>query len=116
MQLFWARVDALPEGELDVLLEHLPRKTRAEINSKLATAATEAEQEAVLADYMLGPVTERLRLDFRAEVFNLLNHANLGLPDLVIFNANGSYRGAAGNISSTQSSSRQIQFGLKLSF
>ncbi|HTC87998.1 MAG TPA: hypothetical protein VK686_06850, partial [Bryobacteraceae bacterium] len=26
-------------------------------------------------------VTERARLQFRAELFNLLNHANLGLPE-----------------------------------
>jgi hypothetical protein len=26
-------------------------------------------------------VTERARMQFRAEIFNLLNHANLGLPE-----------------------------------
>jgi len=75
------------------------------------------------ADFTLAkgfPMTERIRLDFRAEVFNLLNRANFGLPDLVVFNKNGSYRGAAGSISSTvlggAGASRQIQFALKLSF
>jgi len=71
------------------------------------------------ADFILAktfPVNERLRLDFRSEFFNLLNRANFGLPDPLIFNTNGSYRGSAGAITSTVSSSRQIQFGLKLSF
>ena len=61
-------------------------------------------------------VTERLNIDFRAELFNVLNHANFGLPSAAIFNTTGSYRGAAGVISNTLSSSRQIQFGLKLLF
>ena len=71
------------------------------------------------ADFILAKaflLSERVRLDFRAEFFNLFNRANFGLPDGNIFNTNGSYRGAAGSISSTVSSSRQIQFGLKLSF
>jgi outer membrane receptor protein involved in Fe transport len=62
------------------------------------------------------PIKERLRADFRAEFFNVLNRANFGLPDIIVFNPNGSYRGAAGTVSATASSSRQIQFGLKLSF
>jgi hypothetical protein len=62
------------------------------------------------------PVKENLKLDFRAEFFNALNRANLGLPDLVVFNKNGSPRNAAGSITSTIGNSRQIQFGLKLLF
>jgi len=62
------------------------------------------------------PVRERLKIDFRSEFFNSLNRANFGLPDYVVFNKNGSYRGAAGTITSTIGSSRQIQFGLKLLF
>ncbi|OFW40943.1 MAG: hypothetical protein A3J28_11355 [Acidobacteria bacterium RIFCSPLOWO2_12_FULL_60_22] len=61
-------------------------------------------------------LNERMSLDFRAEFFNLLNRANFGLPDKTIFVSNGSYRGAAGRISNTVSTSRQIQFGVKLSF
>ncbi|OFW32735.1 MAG: hypothetical protein A3J28_07890 [Acidobacteria bacterium RIFCSPLOWO2_12_FULL_60_22] len=62
------------------------------------------------------PLTERTRLDFRAEFFNLLNRANFGLPDNNVFQPNGVVRGAAGRIQSTTTTSRQIQFGLKLSF
>ena len=61
-------------------------------------------------------MAERLKLDFRAEFFNLLNRTNFGLPSNNIFQSTGAYLGAAGRISSTSSTSRQIQFGLKLIF
>lgn len=62
------------------------------------------------------PVTERTKLDFRAEFFNLLNRANFGLPSNKIFNSSGAVQGTAARITSTVNTSRQIQFGLKLLF
>ena len=62
------------------------------------------------------PVTERMKMDFRAEFFNLLNRANFGLPRNLIFNSNGTIQGNAGRVNNTVSTSRQIQFGLKLLF
>ena len=62
------------------------------------------------------PVGERLKAEFRAEFFNILNHANFGLPSLATFNTDGTVRGAAGRITSTANTSRQIQLGLKVSF
>jgi hypothetical protein len=52
-------------------------------------------------------------LQLRLEAFNLLNHTNLALPDANIFNSNGTVRGAAGRITSTSTTSRQIQLGVK---
>lgn len=61
-------------------------------------------------------VTERLRLQFRAEFFNAFNHPNFGIPSArTVFNNSGAV-GSAGLITNTTTSSRQIQFGLKLSF
>jgi len=35
-------------------------------------------------------ITERLRMNFRAEFFNIMNHANFGLPSNIVFtNASG---------------------------
>lgn len=53
---------------------------------------------------------ERLRLQFRAEAFNVFNHEQFGAPDTGVTDTN------FGAITSTQSSAspRQIQFGLKL--
>jgi hypothetical protein len=63
-------------------------------------------------------LTERLNLQFRAEFFNILNHTNFAPPldNNVLFNPDGSSVGSAGTIDATQTSSRQIQFGLKLMF
>ncbi len=60
------------------------------------------------------PVGGAMKLQFRGEIFNLLNRANFGLPSNIVFNADGSYRGAAGRVTATSTTSRQIQFGLKL--
>jgi hypothetical protein len=62
-------------------------------------------------------VSERVNLQFRAEFFNILNHANFATPNPVVFSsASTTPSPTAGVISSTASTSRQIQFGLKLLF
>jgi len=60
-------------------------------------------------------VTERSTLQFRAEFFNILNHANFGTPNSTVFSS-GAISGSAGLITTTTTTSRQIQFGLKLIF
>jgi prepilin-type processing-associated H-X9-DG protein len=64
-------------------------------------------------------IRERLSLQFRAEIFNLLDRANFNTPNLIAFTpptaANPSgLSGTAGAITSTSTTSRQVQFGLKL--
>jgi hypothetical protein len=71
-------------------------------------------------------ILERLNVQFRAEIFNILNHTNFGVPALNAFTAvaglNGSPTGITGNapnagqITSIVGTSRQIQFGLKFLF
>jgi hypothetical protein len=56
------------------------------------------------------PLTERYILQFRGEFFNLLNHPQFDLPNATIGNP------AAGVISSTVGTPRDIQFSLRLSF
>jgi hypothetical protein len=64
-------------------------------------------------------IHERLQLQFRLEIFNLLNRANFNTPNLIVFtpptatNASG-LSGTAGAITGTSTTARQIQFGLKL--
>jgi hypothetical protein len=55
---------------------------------------------------------ERLNLQFRAEIFNLLNRANFNLPNAVVFTPSG-VSPTAGAITSTSTTARQVQFGLK---
>jgi hypothetical protein len=58
-------------------------------------------------------IHERLNLQFRAEIFNLLDRANFNTPNLIVFTPTG-VSGTAGAISSTSTTARQVQFGLKL--
>jgi hypothetical protein len=58
-------------------------------------------------------IHERLSLQFRAEIFNLLNRANFNTPNLIVFTPSG-LSGTAGVITSTSTTARQVQFGLKL--
>src|SRR5881409_3606504 len=65
------------------------------------------------------PIRERVTLQFRAEAFNVFNHTNFGLPNQVVFSGNTSnysYSSSAGEITQTATTSRQIQFALKLIF
>jgi hypothetical protein len=73
---------------------------------------------------------ERLHAEFRAEFFNILNHTNFATPNETTFATAPTYTTihgvltytpppvspTAGVITSTATSSRQIQFGLKLLF
>ena len=60
---------------------------------------------------------EKLRLQFRAEAFNLLNKANYQAPKTKIFDGAGKIVSNASQLTSpTQTSEREIQFGLKLNW
>jgi len=53
-------------------------------------------------------IRERLQVQFRADFFNIFNHANFGNPDSVITDS------AFGRITATTGNPRQMQFGLHL--
>ncbi len=57
---------------------------------------------------------ERYNLTFRAEFFNVLNHANFGLPNYTLFQKGGASSGTGGVISTLLTDPREIQLGLKL--
>jgi hypothetical protein len=79
---------------------------------------------SLVKDTAMPFISEQARLQFRAEVFNILNHANFGMPVGSVFSGStkdlGSYSEApsatAGQITNTSTASRQIQLALKFIF
>ncbi|HEY6442545.1 MAG TPA: carboxypeptidase regulatory-like domain-containing protein [Candidatus Acidoferrales bacterium] len=64
-------------------------------------------------------ITEKINTEFRAEFFNILNRSNFGQPAGAVFAGTAAapfISGTAGVITSTATTSRQIQFALKLIF
>jgi hypothetical protein len=61
------------------------------------------------------PFTERVTLQIRSEFFNALNHANFGTANAIVFSGT-QISSTAGLITNTATTSRQIQFGMKLTF
>jgi len=61
-------------------------------------------------------ISESFNAQFRAEFFNVLNRANFASPTdhSTVFDQSGNPISSAGLITSTQTTSRQIQFALKL--
>jgi Carboxypeptidase regulatory-like domain/TonB-dependent Receptor Plug Domain len=63
-------------------------------------------------------ISENFNIQFRAEFFNILNRANFASPtdNLNVFDETGNPVPSAGLITSTQTTSRQIQFALKVNW
>jgi hypothetical protein len=67
---------------------------------------------SIIKGFALG---ERADLQFRAEFFNLFNRANWGAPNLTSF-SRGNPSSSFGEILTTTTTSRQIQFAVKIVF
>jgi outer membrane receptor protein involved in Fe transport len=65
-------------------------------------------------------ISERFNVQFRAEIFNILNHANFAPPSTPtntdIFDGTGNLSGGAGQLTKTTTTSREIQFAVKVVF
>ncbi len=64
-------------------------------------------------------IGERFNIQFRSEFFNVLNHPNFQVPDRTVsqlFNQSLAPIPTAGRLIATSTTSRQIQFALKLTF
>jgi hypothetical protein len=69
-------------------------------------------------------ISEQFAVQFRAEIFNIFNHTNLGLPQQTAImtqvstanNSTGVPSATAGQITTTTTNSRQIQLALKVTF
>ena len=70
---------------------------------------------SVFKNNHLRRISENFNAQFRAEFFNILNRANFSSPtdNLAVFDQKGQSIQSAGLLTSTQTTSRQIQFALK---
>ena len=82
-------------------------------------------QELDLSVSKTTTIHERVQAQFRAEFFNILNHANFTTPNPVVFSTGPTLSSpatapvlssTAGVVTATSTTSRQIQFGLKVLF
>ncbi len=132
-------IPRVPTARLDLLVTFiqrqcssgsvLPRSLRriqersATLAGTLMTGPGLSELDLALAKSTT--IHERLRAQFRAEFFNVLNHSNFTTPNPVVYSSGPTPKTltaaptqspTAGVISATATTSRQIQFGLKLLF
>jgi hypothetical protein len=64
-------------------------------------------------------ISENFNVQFRAEIFNLLNHTNFSPPSstsLQLFTQSLAPIPSAGALTSTSTTSRQLQFAIKVTF
>lgn len=81
-----------------------------------STGAVIPGVSVIIKNLDLPRVSEQFHLQFRAEIFNILNRANFAVPpqtNLDLYDSNGNIIGNVGRLTTTSTSSRQIQFGLK---
>jgi len=75
---------------------------------------------SVIKNNYVRKISETFNAQFRAEVFNILNHPNFAPPPFPnntdIFDSTGAPNGSAGNLISTTTTAREIQFALKFTW
>ena len=73
---------------------------------------------ALYKNIPVSKISEAFRIQLRFEAFNILNHTNFAPPlsNNAVFGETGAAIASAGRITSTQTSSRQIQLGLRINF
>ncbi len=72
---------------------------------------------SVFKNHSIKKISENFNVQFRAEFFDILNHANFAVPPTPdhtdIFDSSGARLGTAGVVKSTTTPGREIQFALK---
>ncbi len=88
-------------------------------NIAIGPGTTEVDFSVFKNNY-IRKISENFNVQFRAEMFNVLNHANFAPPvtpdNTDIFDATGAPTGVAGVLSRTSTTAREIQFAIKIIF
>jgi hypothetical protein len=105
--------DVLPAGSLDCY------NLRGNAGRNILTSPGLINLDfAVFKNNHIRKISETFNVQFRAEMFNILNRANFAppvLPDQTdIFNSDGTANDSAGRLKSTVTDAREVQFGLKV--
>lgn len=84
--------------------------------TRRSTASPGCEGSGCNGNHLGNLFPESFNVQFRAEFFNILNYANFSSPtdNVNVFDNSGAPISGAGLVTSTQTTSRQIQFALKL--
>jgi hypothetical protein len=94
-------------------------KGNAGRNILIGPGTTEVDFSVFKNNY-IRKISENFNVQFRAEMFNVLNHANFAPPitpdNTDIFDATGTATGVAGVLTRTSTTAREIQFAIKVIF
>jgi len=75
---------------------------------------------SVFKNNYIKKISERFNVQFRAEIFNILNHANFAPPitptNTDIFDGTGNLSAGVGQLTKTTTTAREIQFAIKVVF
>lgn len=103
--------------------ESLPLGTRGQLGRNTIIGPGLATLDvSVVKNFTIASLSENMRIQFKAEVFNLLNRTNLSTParsNLEIFTEAGPTAQPlpnVGSITSTATTARQLQFALRIVF
>jgi hypothetical protein len=88
-------------------------------NTLIGPGLTELDFSVFKNNYIKS-ISERFNVQFRAEIFNILNHANFAPPaspnNTDIFDGTGTLSSVAGALTRTTTTAREIQFAVKVIF
>jgi hypothetical protein len=88
-------------------------------NTIIGPGVTEMDFSVFKNNYIKS-ISERFNIQFRAELFNILNHTNFAVPvtpnNTDILDGTGTLSTIVGQLTKTNTSSRQIQFAIKVIF
>ncbi len=88
-------------------------------NIAIGPGTTEIDFSVFKNNY-IRKISENFNVQFRAEMFNVFNHANFAPPvtpdNTDIFDATGAPTGVAGLLTRTSTTAREIQFAIKIIF